>query len=151
MSNVIDLNAIFSPIGGGGLIGGTALAAHYFGKDCQVIGGEPFEADDAYRAFQSGKIETNETTDTVADGLRTQLGEWNFPIILKHVEKIIRVSEAEIIAATRLIWERMKIIVEPSSGVAFAALLKEKEQFKDQQVGILLSGGNVAFKKLPFE
>jgi len=146
-----DLHVIFTPVGGGGLIGGTALAAHHFGNNCRVIGGEPFEADDAYRSLQSGKIESNKQTNTIADGLRTELGVWNFPIILKHVEKIIRVSESEIIAATRLIWERMKIIVEPSSGVALAALLKEKTAFKDQKIGIILSGGNVAFEKLPFE
>ena len=146
-----ELNAIFTPIGGGGLIGGTALAAHHFGNNCKVFGGEPFGADDAFRSMQSGKIESNEQTNTIADGLRPQLGEWNFPIILKHVEKIIRVTENEIIDATRLVWERMKIIIEPSSGVALAALLKEREHFKDQKIGIIISGGNVAFKSLPFE
>jgi len=146
-----DLEAIFTPIGGGGLIGGTALAALHFGNNCQVYGGEPFGADDAYRSMISGKIETNEQTNTIADGLRTQLGIWNFPIIQEHVKEIIRVEEQEIIEATRLIWERMKIIVEPSSGVALAALLKAKANFKSQKIGILISGGNVAFKKMPFE
>ncbi|MGQ1786802.1 MULTISPECIES: pyridoxal-phosphate dependent enzyme [unclassified Saccharicrinis] len=145
-----DLDYIFTPVGGGGLIGGTALSALYFGNNCKVIGGEPFECDDAYRSMISGKIESNTTTNTIADGLKTELGDKNFPIIKKHVEKIIRVTEEEIINAMQLIWERMKIVSEPSSAVAFAALLKEKESFKDCKVGIVISGGNVDLKKLPF-
>ncbi|QHL87018.1 pyridoxal-phosphate dependent enzyme [Nibribacter ruber] len=145
-----DLDYVFSPVGGGGLIGGTALAAHYFGQNCKVVGGEPFGADDAYRSLQSGLIESNETTNTIADGLRTQLGDINFPIIKEHVEKIIRVEEKEIVAAMRLIWERLKIVIEPSSAVAFAALLKEKQSYAGKKVGIILSGGNVDVTKLPF-
>lgn len=145
-----DLNSIFCPVGGGGLIAGSALAAHYFGIDCKVFGGEPFEVDDAYRSLQSGKIEGNETTNTIADGLKTVLGSNTFPIIKEHVNAIVRVTEEEIVAAMRLVWERMKIIIEPSSAVAFAALIKEKENYKDQKVGIIISGGNVDLKNLPF-
>ncbi|MCB0399904.1 MAG: pyridoxal-phosphate dependent enzyme [Winogradskyella sp.] len=145
-----DLDIILAPVGGGGLIAGTALAAHYFGNDCKVIGGEPFEADDAYRSLQSGKIERNTTTNTVADGLRTYLGDRNFPIIQKYVDRIIRVDEEEIISAMKLIWERMKIIIEPSCAVPFAAVLREKEKFKSKKIGIILSGGNVDVTKLPF-
>ena len=145
-----DLNAVFCPVGGGGLIAGSALAALYFGNDCKVYGGEPFEADDAYRSLQSGKIESNETTNTIADGLKTTLGANNFPIIKEHVTAIIRVTEEEIVCAMRLIWERMKIIVEPSSAVALAALLRNKENFKGQKVGIVISGGNVDLGDLPF-
>jgi len=145
-----DLNVLMAPIGGGGLIAGTALAAHFYGNNCKTIGGEPFEADDAYRSLQSGKIETNVTANTVADGLRTVLGDKNFPIIKEHVEAIVRVDEKEIIAAMRLIWERMKIIIEPSCAVPFAAVLREKERFANQKVGIILSGGNVDLAKLPF-
>lgn len=145
-----DLDVIMAPVGGGGLIAGTALAAYYFSKNCKVIGGEPAKADDAYRSLNSGKIELNETVNTIADGLRTNLGDRNFPIIQKHVEKIIRVEEDEIINAMRLIWERMKIIIEPSCAVPFAALLKEKHQFKNKNIGIILSGGNVDVKNLPF-
>lgn len=145
-----NLEFIFTPVGGGGLIAGTALAAHYMGKDCKTIGGEPFEADDAYRSLKSGKIETNESVNTIADGLKTNLGDKNFPIIQKWVDEIIRVEEAEIINAMRLIWERMKIVVEPSSAVPFAALLREKERFKNKKVGIVLSGGNVDLSSLPF-
>lgn len=145
-----ELNALFCPVGGGGLIAGSALAAHYFGNACAVYGGEPFEADDAYRSLKSGKIEGNETTNTIADGLKTTLGDQNFPIIQTHVSDIIRVTEKEIIAAMKLIWERMKIVVEPSSAVALAALLRAKKQFKGQQIGIVISGGNVDLRQLPF-
>lgn len=145
-----DLDYIFTPVGGGGLLAGTALAAHFFSKKCKVIAGEPFEADDAYRSLQSGKIETNETSETVADGLRTHLGDRNFPIIQKYVEKIIRVEEGEIINAMKLIWERMKIIVEPSCAVPFAALLRDKEDYRNKNIGIILSGGNVDLSNLPF-
>ncbi|MFK8009241.1 MAG: threonine/serine dehydratase [Saprospiraceae bacterium] len=145
-----DLDLIITPVGGGGLVAGTALATHFFGKNCKTIGGEPFEADDAYRSLLSGKIETNETANTVADGLRTILGNHNFPIIQQHVDKIIRVKEEEIIAAMRLIWERMKIIIEPSCAVPLAALIREKEKLAGQKVGIIISGGNVDLGNLPF-
>ncbi|MDX1362779.1 threonine ammonia-lyase [Arenibacter latericius] len=145
-----DLDCILTPVGGGGLIAGTALAAHYFGKDCEVIGGEPFAVDDAYRSLRSGKIEDNTNTNTIADGLRTHLGDINFPIIKSLVSEIIRVDEEEITDAMRLIWERMKIIIEPSSAVPFAAVLREKELFKNKHIGIILSGGNVDLLKISF-
>jgi threonine dehydratase len=145
-----QLDYIFTPVGGGGLIAGTALAAKYFSDKCKVIGGEPKNADDAFRSKQSGKIEYNKEVNTIADGLRTFLGDRNFPIIMNDVERIILVEEEEIIEAMKLVWERMKIIIEPSSAVAFAALLKEKEQFKNKDVGIIISGGNVDVTNLPF-
>ncbi len=145
-----DLDYVFAPVGGGGLIAGTAIAAKYFGKHCKVIGGEPFEVDDAYRSLQSGTIETNKTTNTIADGLKTQLGDRNFPIITQNVQRIIRVTEEEIVQAMRIVWERLKIICEPSSAVAFAAVLKEKEQFSGKKLGVILSGGNVDLTNLPF-
>jgi threonine dehydratase len=145
-----DLNYVMAPVGGGGLIAGTALAAHYFGKDCITIAGEPIEVNDAYRSLKSGKIESNDTSNTIADGLRTQLGDKNFPIIKDYVSDIICVSESEIIAAMKLIWERLKIVVEPSSAVAFAAVLHDKNRFKNKKVGIILSGGNVDLTNLPF-
>lgn len=145
-----NLDVILVPVGGGGLIAGTALAAYHFSNKCKVIGGEPIQVDDAYRSLISGKIETNENAITIADGLRTNLGNRNFPIIKKHVEKIIRVEEDEIINAMRLIWERMKIIIEPSCAVPFAAVLKNKEEFKNKNIGIILSGGNVDVTDLPF-
>ncbi len=144
------LDFVFAPVGGGGLIAGTALAAHHFGSDCTVIGGEPKEVDDAYRSLQSGKIETNTSTNTIADGLRTNLGSVNFPIIQEHVKKIVLVTEEEIISSMRLIWERMKIIVEPSSAVALAAVMNSRPELQGKRVGIIVSGGNVDLKKLPF-
>ncbi|MCF6181263.1 pyridoxal-phosphate dependent enzyme [Lutibacter sp.] len=145
-----NLEAIIAPVGGGGLLSGTALSAHFFGNNCKIYAGEPFEADDAYRSLKSGKIESNKTTNTIADGLRTQLGSNTFPIIQNYVSEIIRVSEDEIITAMKLVWERLKIIIEPSSAVAFAAILKNKELFKDKKVGVILSGGNVDLSNLPF-
>ncbi|MBO6606836.1 pyridoxal-phosphate dependent enzyme [Psychroserpens sp.] len=145
-----DINVVVCPVGGGGLIAGSAIAAHHLTDNCIVIGGEPFEADDAYRSLLSGKIETNETANTIADGLRTQLGHHNFPIIKTHVNRIIRVTESEIIEAMRFIWERMKILIEPSSAVTFAAVLKDKDQLKDLNIGIIISGGNVDVTNLPF-
>lgn len=145
-----ELDEIICPVGGGGLIAGTALAVKYFGDNCKCIGGEPLEADDAWRSLKSGKIETNDSANTIADGLKTQLGDQNFPIILENVDEIIRVSEEEIKAALQLIWERMKIVVEASSAVPLAAILKEKDRFQNKNIGIIISGGNVDLSKLPF-
>lgn len=145
-----DLNFLLSPVGGGGLLAGTALAAHYFGNHCVVIGGEPKAADDAFRSMKSGHIETNISANTVADGLRTQLGDINFPILQKYVDHIVCVEEHEILKAMKLLWERLKIVVEPSSAVAFAVVLKEKEYFKNKKVGIILSGGNVDLETIKF-
>ncbi|MGB5556063.1 MAG: pyridoxal-phosphate dependent enzyme [Flavobacteriaceae bacterium] len=145
-----DLDVIIVPVGGGGLLAGTALAAYYFGNGCVVVGGEPQEADDAFRSLISGKIETNKTTNTIADGLKTQLGDKNFPLIQKYVDGIVRVSEKEIVDAMRLVWERMKIIIEPSSAVALAAVFSDNVRFEHLKVGIIISGGNVDLKNLPF-
>jgi threonine dehydratase len=114
-----------------------------------VIAGEPEGADDAYRSLQSGKIEPSQSK-TIADGLLTSLGDKTFPIIKDLVERIITVSEEEIVAAMRLLWERMKIIVEPSGAVPLAAVLKEKEKFKGKKVGVILSGGNVDLEKVGY-
>ena len=141
---------ILVPIGGGGLIAGSALAAKYFANNCSVIGTEPFEVDDAYRSMITGKIEKNITTNTIADGLRTQLGDKNFPIILDEVKKIIRIKEDEIINSMKLIWQRLKIICEPSCSLPLAGILKNKDTFKGKKIGIVISGGNVDLNNLPF-
>ena len=141
---------ILVPIGGGGLIAGSALAAKYFGKNCTVIGAEPFEVDDAYRSLKSGKIETNESANTIADGLKTQLGDKNFPIIRNEIKSIIRITEEEIIESMKIIWERLKVICEPSCSLPLAAVLKNKETFRNKKVGIIISGGNVDLNNLPF-
>lgn len=145
-----NLDYIICPVGGGGLISGTCLAAQELNPNCKIIGAEPFEVDDAYRSLKSGKIESNDSTNTIADGLKTQLGDKNFPIIKQHVSEIIRVTENEIITAMQLVWERMKLIIEPSSAVTVAAVLKNKNQFKNSRIGIIVSGGNVDLSKLPF-
>lgn len=150
LSDHPDLNSIWVPVGGGGLLAGTAIASHYMHSDCAVIAGEPEQVDDAYRSLKSGKIEYNLSTNTIADGLRTSLGDVNFPIIQQLVSEIILVTEEEILQAMRLIWERLKVIIEPSCAVPFAALLKSKGRFKGQHIGIILSGGNVDLSNLPF-
>ncbi len=146
----VPLDSILAPVGGGGLLSGTALATHYFSPETQVIAGEPEGAADAILSFKSGKIEKAPYVKTIADGLLTYLGDKTLPIIIEHVTDILTVSDEEIIAAMRLIWERMKIVIEPSCAVPFAALLKNKERFAGQKVGIILTGGNVDLGKLPF-
>lgn len=150
IQDITDLDYIFTPIGGGGLVAGTILAVNENSPHTKVIGGEPKAVDDAYHSLISGKIELHTNDYTIADGLRTHLGDINFPIIKEGIEKITCVTESEITAAMRLIWERMNIIIEPSSAVAFAAVLKEKELLKGKKVGVILSGGNVDLAKLPF-
>jgi len=145
-----DLNFVFAPIGGGGLIAGSALAAKFFGTDCKVIGSEPSEVDDAYRSLISGRIEKNNSTNTIADGLKTELGDINFPIIKQEIDQIIRVSEKEIIESMKMIWERLKIVCEPSCAVTLASIFKEKKSFQGKKIGVIISGGNVDLSKLPF-
>lgn len=144
------LDIIIAPVGGGGLMSGTALSARYFSPGIRIFGAEPKAVDDAWRSFQSGKIETNKTIDTIADGLRTNLGEKTLDIIRRHAEEILTVDEARIVAAMRLVWERMKIIIEPSSAVPLAAIFSYPEKFYGKKVGIILTGGNVDVEDLPF-
>ncbi len=144
------LQVIMAPVGGGGLLSGTALATHYLLPNAEVIAGEPEGAADAILSFKSGKIEKAPYIKTIADGLMTNLGDKTLEIIRLYVKDIILVSDEEIIAAMRLIWERLKIVIEPSCAVPFAALLKQKERFSGKKVGIILTGGNVDLGKLPF-
>ncbi len=146
----IPFDVILAPVGGGGLLSGTALSAHYFSPRTRVVAGEPEGAADAVLSFQSGRVEKALFIDTIADGLLTSLSERTLAIIRSHVSAIITVSDEEIIAAMRLIWERMKIIIEPSCAVPLAAVLKHRDQFAGQKVGIILTGGNVDLGKLPF-
>ena len=150
IEGIKDLDIIMAPVGGGGLLSGTALSTHYFSPTTMVIAGEPANADDAYRSMQTGEIVPANPPSTIADGLLTSLGDKTFDIIRKHVKEIITVSEEEIISAMRLVWERMKIIIEPSSAVPMAAAIKNRSQFKSKRVGIIISGGNVDLNKLPF-
>lgn len=144
------LDFLITPVGGGGLLAGTALSALYFSSNTKVIGAEPEGADDAYQSFKQGTLVPSIQPNTIADGLLTSLGPNNFEIIKQHVSDILCVSDEEIKVAMRLIWERMKIIIEPSSAVALAAVLKNPTLFKNKQVGIIISGGNVDLGKLPF-
>jgi threonine dehydratase len=141
---------IMVPVGGGGLLSGTALATHYFSPTTQVIAAEPEQADDAYQSFYQGMFVPSIHPNTIADGLRTSLGTLTYPIIRDHVHQIVRVTEGGIVRAMRIIWERMKILVEPSSAVPLAALLENRFEHKDLRIGIILSGGNVDLDDLPF-
>jgi threonine dehydratase len=138
---------LIAPVGGGGLLCGTALATKYFSPSTTVIAGEPAGSDDAFRSMQSGKIEQAQS-QTIADGLLTTLGNKTFPIIKENVKEIITVTDDEIIAAMKLLWEKLKVVSEPSAAVPFAAVLKQKEKFAGKTVAMILSGGNVDFKKI---
>lgn len=150
INEVKELDVLLTPVGGGGLIAGTALVQHYLLPESETIGSEPFGADDAYLSLKTGKIQPSVNPITIADGLKTQLGDQNFPIIRKYVSNIIRVEESEIIAAMKYTWERLKIVIEPSSAVAIAALFRNQERFLKRKVGVIISGGNVDLENLPF-
>lgn len=147
---VKDLDVVMVPVGGGGLLGGTAIAVSGRLPKARVIGVEPEGADDAYRSFRQGKLIPSVNPKTIADGLLTQLGDLTFPIMQKHVDQMVTASEEAIVSSMRLIWERMKIVIEPSSAVPFAALLENKIDLRGQRIGIILSGGNVDLDKLPW-
>jgi threonine dehydratase len=144
---VSDLDFLIVPVGGGGLLSGTALATKYFSPKTLVIAAEPEGADDTFRSMQAGSIQPSQS-NSIADGLLTTLGDKTFPIIRDNVKEVITVSDADIISAMRLGWEKLRIIVEPSASVALAALLKQKEKFKGKRVGIVISGGNVDLEKV---
>jgi threonine dehydratase len=141
---------IFTPVGGGGMLSGTALIVHYLSPQTKVIGCEPEGAADAILSFKTGKVEKAPYIKSVADGLLTNLSERTLAIIREHVSDILTVSDEEIIAAMKLVWERMKIIIEPSSAVALAVVIKHKDKFAGQKIGIIITGGNVDMGKLPF-
>ena len=144
------LNFIIAPVGGGGLLSGTSLSAKYFGSNIKVIGAEPKGADDAFRSIRDNKIYLSVNPQTICDGLLTSLGDITFEVIKENVHEIITVKEETIIEAMRMIWERMKIIIEPSSAVVLAVVLENKEKFQNRNVGLILSGGNVDLEKLPW-
>ena len=147
---VSDLQRIIVPVGGGGMLAGVSLACEAFSPNCEVIGAEPIAVDDAKRSLHLGRIVKNETSDTIADGLRTHLGDRNFPIIQRVVKRIITVEEEEIVDAMKLVWERMKIVIEPSAGVGVAVALREKELVSQGKTGVIICGGNVDLENLPW-
>lgn len=140
------LDVLVTPVGGGGLLSGAALAAHYFSKNTEVMAGEPEGADDTFRSLQSGRVEASQS-NSVADGLLTTLGDKTFPIIYQHVKTVITVSDEEIINAMKLVWEKLKVIVEPSGVVSFAAVLRAPEKLQKKKVGVVFSGGNVDLER----
>jgi threonine dehydratase len=145
-----NLDYLVSPVGGGGLLAGSALAAKYFSPQTTVIAAEPKGADDAFRSFQSGDLIPSKDPKTIADGLLTSLGPINFELIKKHVSEIKLVTDDEIIVAMKLIFLHLKIVIEPSSATVFALVLKHKEFFKGKKIALILSGGNMDLAKLPF-
>ena len=150
IEEIDHLDVVMAPVGGGGLLSGTAISTKALLLNARVIAAEPDGADDAFRSFYSKDLQPSVAPKTIADGLLTSLGSLTFPIILKDVDQIVTVSEEGIVAAMRMIWERMKIIIEPSSAVPLAAILENKVDVKGKRVGIILSGGNVDLGKLPF-
>lgn len=148
--DIPDLDIVMTPVGGGGLCSGTAITVSSNAPGAVVIGAEPEKADDAYQSFYSGKLVPSVNPDTIADGLRTSLSDLTFSVIQNHVKDIVTVSEEAIIKAMRTIWERMKIIVEPSSAVPLGALLSDRVDVSGKRVGIILSGGNVDLSNLPW-
>ena len=150
IEKVPDLDAIICPVSGGGLLSGTLLAAKNLKPDIKVFGAEPENADDTYRSILKNKIMSNKTTDTIADGLRAQVGTITFPIIKKNVDKILLVSEEMIISSMYMIWQRLKIIVEPSCSIVLAALMINSKRFLNKKVGLILTGGNYDLKQIPW-
>ncbi len=141
---------VIAPVGGGGLLSGTALSCHYFSPETRVIAAEPLQANDAWQSFQSRTFVPSVQPDTIADGLRTSLGTITFPIILEHVHDILTVTEKGILEAMKMIWLRMKILVETSSAVVLAAIIEHPEVFHNKTVGAILSGGNADINNLPW-
>jgi threonine dehydratase len=160
LEEVSDLDAVFTPVSGGGLLSGTCLGAKGLRPSILVFGCEPERADDAYRSLNTGTLQSLESSDTIADGLRASLAARTFAILRDNVERILLASEEEIVAAMRTVWERMKIIIEPSSAVALAPLLKtgavaslalpSRPDGARPKLGVILSGGNVDLSSLPF-
>lgn len=150
LEEVPDLDIILAPVSGGGLLSGTALAAHGVNPGIRIVGVEPSGADDAIRSLAAGRIVTIPDPRTICDGLRAPLGSLTFPIIREHVSKIVSATDDETLDAMRLAWEVLKILVEPSAAVVLAAILAKRTEFAGMQVGVILSGGNVDLDSLPW-
>ncbi len=150
IGQVPDLDLILCPVGGGGLLSGSAASVHHFSPLTKLIACEPTGADDAFKSFKSKTLVPSVNPKTIADGLLTSLGSLTFPIIIEYVDDILTVNEPEIIVAMKAFWERMKMIIEPSSAVPLAVAMQNKHMFRGLRVGIILSGGNVDFNHLPW-
>ncbi|MFN8398886.1 MAG: pyridoxal-phosphate dependent enzyme [Anaerolineales bacterium] len=151
LQDVSDLDVVIAPVGGGGLLSGTSVAATETKKGIRVLAAEPEMADDAFRSLKAGAIIPSMNPKTVADGLLTSLGDLTFPIIQERVEQIATVSEAGIIDAMKFVWERAKIVIEPSAATVIAVLWEKKIDLSGLKVGVILSGGNVDLEKLPWQ
>lgn len=150
LEQVPGLDVIAVPVGGGGLLAGTAVTVKHLNPKAEVIAVEPEGADDAFRSFGFGELQPQNNPDTIADGLRAGLGELNFEIIRNHVDTIVTVPDSVIVEAMRLQWTRMKQLVEPSGAVSFAGLLEHPERFRGRRVGVVISGGNLDLDNLPW-
>lgn len=150
LEQVPDLDVIVVPVGGGGLLSGVAVAIKNLRPEVEVVAAEPEGADDAFRSFGLGELQPSIAPDTIADGLRAGLGELNFALIQQYVDTILTVTDANIVAAMRLQWSRLKTVVEPSGAVSFAALLEHPERFRGRRVVVVISGGNLDLDRLPW-
>ena len=150
LDEISDLEVVIAPVGGGGLLSGTAIAVSESATGIRVIAAEPAGADDAYRSLQEGRIVPSIEPTTIADGLLTNLGTLTYPIVAERCDGIVTVSEAAIVEAMRHVWERMKIVIEPSAAVPVAALLEHRDQVPGRRIGVILSGGNVDLERLPW-
>lgn len=150
LEDVHDLDLVLCPVGGGGLLCGTAVAGRALRPQMEIVGTEPAGADDAARSFRSGQRIPLVKAETIADGLRTSIGVPNFVIVQQNVDNIVTVSEAAIVAAMRLIWEAVKIVIEPSAAVPYAAILENKVDVANRRVGIIITGGNLDLDTLPW-
>lgn len=151
LEEITDLDFLIAPVSGGGLISGTSLSVKYFAPRTRIIGAEPKGADDAYRSMKEGSIQPSENPQTICDGLQAQLSRRTFPIIQTNVSEIITVDDTSTITAMRMIWERMKIIVEPSAAITLGTIIENKRRFKGKRIGLILSGGNADLEKLPWQ
>ena len=150
LEDLPDLDLLLVPVGGGGLAAGSALAASGLAPSCRVVAVEPTGADDAWRSFRSGRREPMGKVNTIADGLRMRVGELTFPLLQRHLHDVVTVDDEAIVRAMRWVWERMKLVVEPSGAVPLAAVLEEGVEVAGKTVGLILSGGNVDLDRLPW-
>ena len=150
MDQVEGLEAVIAPIGGGGMISGTCLTLSTIAPDVQIFAAEPERADDAYRSFKAGHIIADDAPDTIADGLKVPLKDLTWHFVQRHVTDILTASDPEIVDAMKLIWKRMKIVMEPSSAVPLATILKNPDRFRGKRVGVIITGGNVDLDRLPW-
>jgi len=151
LEDIPELDVIMCPVGGGGLLAGTAIAAKSMRPQIKVIAAEPANADDTAQSFRAGRRLVTEKKFTIADGLRTNIGQPNFEIVQRCVDDIVTVSEEAIVSAMRTIWETMKIVIEPSAAVPYAAIMENKIDLREKRVGVILTGGNVDLDALPWD